>query len=118
MAYTKPQQLERARKLRESDTAAEQRLWEQLRSRRLSGLKFVRQLPIGSCIADFACRSAKLVIEVDGVTHSSDEEIAYDQARTSKLERDGWKVLRIWNTEVFTNCDGMLASILHAAGKM
>ena len=118
MALTKPQQLERARKLRKSDTAAEQRLWEQLRSRRLSGMKFVRQLPIGPYITDFACRSTKLIVEVDGATHSSDEELTYDQARTVHLERNGWKVLRVWNAEVFTNRDGVLETILHAAGKL
>ena len=118
MAYLKPEQRERARQLRKSDTAAEQRLWEHLRGRRLSGLKFVRQLPIGPYIADFACRTAYLIVEVDGATHSSDEELAYDQARTAYLEREGWKVLRVWNAEVFTNRDGVLETLLHAAGKM
>ncbi len=118
MANTKPQQLDRARELRKADTAAEQRLWEHLRNRRLANLKFVRQLPIDPYIADFACRSEKLIVEVDGATHSSAEEFAYDQARTSFLERNGWKVLRVWNAEVFTNRDGVLETILHAAGKM
>ena len=117
MAYLKPEQRERARQLRKSDTAAEQRLWEQLRGRRLSGLKFVRQLPIGPYIADFACRTAYLIVEVDGATHSNDEELAFDQARTNHLEREGSKVLRVWNTEIFTNRDGALETILHAAGK-
>ena len=118
MDYLKPEQRERARQLRKSDTAAEQRLWEQLRGRRLSGLKFVRQLPIGPYIADFACRTAHLIVEVDGATHSSDEEVTYDQDRTAYLEHEGWKVLRVWNAEVFTNRDGVLETILHAAGKL
>ena len=68
MSLTKPDQTERARRLRKSDTAAEQRLWEALRGRRLAGLKFVRQLPIGPYYADFVCRAKRLIIEVDGDT--------------------------------------------------
>jgi very-short-patch-repair endonuclease len=114
MAYLSDIQRERARKLRKSDTAAEQRLWEYLRSRRLNGLKFVRQLPVGPYIADFACRERQLVVEVDGVTHSTEKELAYDQARTDSLEREGWRVLRVWNNEVFTNREGVLETILLA----
>ena len=115
MAYLTGIQRERARKLRKSDTAAEQRLWEFLRGRRLNGLKFVRQLPVGSYIADFACREKHLIVEVDGVTHSTDEELEYDQARTAYLEREGWGVMRVWNNEVFTNREGVLETILITA---
>ena len=55
-----------ARKLRREMTEAEGRLWEQLRDRRLDGLKFRRQAPIGSYVADFLCADAMLVVEVDG----------------------------------------------------
>ncbi len=115
MALTEPEQLERARTSRKSDTAAEQRLWEDLRDRRLAGLKFVRQLPIGPYIADFACRAKMLVVEVDGATHSTDAERAYDTARTQALERQGWRVLRVWNEDVFKNREAVLESILLAA---
>ena len=115
MALTKSEQLDRARALRRTDTAAEQRLWESLRSRRLAGLKFVRQLAVGPYFADFACRAGKLIVEVDGATHSSHTELAHDQARTAYLETQGFRVLRIWNTEVFTNRDGVLETILLAA---
>jgi very-short-patch-repair endonuclease len=64
----------RSRELRASQTSAEQRLWAALRSRRLSGFKFVRQEPIGPYFADFVCREKKLVVEVDGATHSTGEE--------------------------------------------
>jgi very-short-patch-repair endonuclease len=115
MAYTTPEHVERARKLRKSDTAAEQKLWEALRSRRLNGMKFVRQLSIGPYFADFACRARMLIVEVDGATHGSDAEVAYDAVRTGILEREGWKVLRAWNHDVFTNLDGVLETILLAA---
>ena len=114
MAYTKPEDIERARRLRRNETAAEERLWAQLRGRRLNGLKFVRQLPIGPYFADFACREKKLIVEADGVTHSTDAEIAHDAARTAYLENQGYMVLRAWNTEIFTNPDGVLESILLA----
>ncbi len=116
MAYTTPESLERARELRKGDTAAERRLWERLRGRRLNGLKFVRQLPVGPYFADFVCRDAKLIVEVDGVTHSSDEELRYDAARTEFLEGQGYRVMRVWNVEVLGNLDGVLETILWKAG--
>jgi very-short-patch-repair endonuclease len=104
----------RARTLRKDDTEAERRLWEELRNRRLNGFKFVRQLPIGPYFVDFACRSAKLVVEVDGATHGSDAEVRYDSMRTRFLEEQGWRVLRVWNAEVFTARNAVCDSILIA----
>ena len=115
MALTKPDQTERARRLRKSDTAAEQRLWEALRGRRLAGLKFVRQLPIGPYYADFVCRTQKLIVEVDGDTHSTDEEVAYDARRTAALETAGYRVIRVWNAEVRENLEDVLETIRLAA---
>ena len=115
MALTDPTQRDRARTLRRSDTAAEQALWEHLRARRLDGMKFVRQLVIGPFIADFACRERKLIVEVDGATHSTDAEQDYDTARTQALERQGWHVLRVTNTDVFKHRADVLETILHAA---
>ena len=112
MALLSPEQLERARRLRRQDVACERRLWGALRGRRLNGLKFVRQLPIGPFIVDFACREARLVVEVDGAKHSTDDEVAYDAARTAFLERQGWKVMRVWNDDVVRGLDGVLESIL------
>jgi very-short-patch-repair endonuclease len=104
----------RARELRKNDTEAERRLWEALRARRLGGYKFVRQLPLEPYIADFACRQDKLIVEIDGATHSSDEELAYDSRRTRILERQGWRILRATNHDVFTNRDGVCETILMA----
>ena len=117
MAYLTPIQRERARKLRKSDTAAEQRLWESLRSRRLQNMKFVRQLPVGPYIADFACSAPWLIVEVDGATHSTAEEVAYDADRTTYLETQGYRVLRAGNHDVFTNLGGVLESIMLALRK-
>ncbi|RWE59457.1 MAG: DUF559 domain-containing protein [Mesorhizobium sp.] len=56
----------KARQLRKVENDAEEKLWSELRGRRLNGHKFVRQLPVGPYFADFACREANLVVEVDG----------------------------------------------------
>jgi very-short-patch-repair endonuclease len=81
--------------LRKSETPAEIKLWQALRARRLGNYKFVRQLSIEPYFADFACRAEKLIIEVDGATHSSVAEIEYDNARTAFLEVRGWRVHRV-----------------------
>ncbi len=117
MSYLKPAQRERARALRRAETVSEQRLWHTLRGRQLSGLKFVPQLPIGPYVADFACREKHLIVEVDGVTHSTDDEIAYDAARDAFLRREGWQVLRVWNEDVLRRLDGVLETILLQCGR-
>ncbi|MGB8276536.1 MAG: DUF559 domain-containing protein [Methylovirgula sp.] len=102
----------RARSLRREATSAEGILWQRLKGRNLAGFKFVRQLPIGPYIADFACRETKLVIEIDGATHSADEEIAADKRRTQFLNELGFRVVRFTNEAVFESADGVLQVIL------
>ena len=87
-------------------------LWGCLRSRRLNGYKFIRQEPIGPFVADFLCRERKLVVEVDGATHSEPHEIVYDERRSRYLATLGYKVLRIQNADVFTIRDDVLDMIL------
>jgi very-short-patch-repair endonuclease len=103
-----------ARRLRKSMTRAEVLLWAKLRGKAL-GYRFKRQSPIGPFVADFACVEVKLALEVDGATHGSNDEIAYDESRTRYFERNGWRVLRFWNREVIDNIDGVLESISRAA---
>ena len=95
-----------ARRLRRRSTDAERLLWSCLRSGQL-GAKFVRQFPIGPYIADFACRSAHLAIELDGGQHHE----AIDAPRTVVIEQHGYRVIRFWNNEVLANIDGVLATI-------
>ena len=114
MAYQSDKANDRARNLRKAETVAEQKLWEALRGRRLGGAKFVRQLPIGPYIADFACREAKLIVEVDGSTHSEAHELVHDAVRTQFLIGQGWRVIRCWNQDVFENQDGICETILLA----
>jgi very-short-patch-repair endonuclease len=107
---------ELARKLRKNQTDAENRMWYYLRNRRLGGYKFVREYVIGKYIADFVCREKKLIIEVDGGQHMAAE--AYDQQRTRNLEAVGYRVVRVWNNEVFKNIQGVMEQILNVLESM
>jgi very-short-patch-repair endonuclease len=100
-----------ARSLRRDATAAERRLWEGLRRKQIGGFRFRRQVILGGFIADFACFDARLVVEVDGATHSTDEEMAYDGARSRTLAARGFAVLRFTNEDVYRNLDGVLETI-------
>ena len=98
-----------ARLLRINMTDAERKLWSLVRRKQLQGFRFRRQVPLGRYVADFACMSARLVIELDGGQHADRSE--YDQHRTAWLNGKGFRVLRFWNDEVFTNADGVLETI-------
>jgi very-short-patch-repair endonuclease len=87
-----------ARRLRETETSAEDLLWRELRNRRLDGWKFRRQVPIAGHIADFACVSARLTIEVDGVQHET--EVDSDRERRIKIESAGFLEIRFTNDDV------------------
>ena len=104
----------RSRELRATQTSAEQRLWSAVRARRLGGYKFVRQEPIGPYFADFVCREHKLIVEIDGATHSTDEELRRDAARERILQERGYRVLRFVNDEVYRNIEGVCETILGA----
>ncbi len=101
--------LEFAKQLRSSLTPAEARLWYNLRAKRLAGIKFRRQTVIGPYVADFTCRTAMLVIEIDGDTHGSTAQ--YDAQRTAYLERHGWSVLRFTNADVLHNLEAVLSTV-------
>jgi very-short-patch-repair endonuclease len=103
-----------ARELRKSMTRAEILLWARLRRKAL-GYRFKRQAPIGPFVVDFACVEAKLVVEVDGATHRTPEQIDYDRRRERYLEANDWRVVRFWNREVYENLDGALETISRAA---
>jgi very-short-patch-repair endonuclease len=101
----------RARKLRAAQTSAEARLWQALRGRRLAHWKFRRQHLIDRYVVDFVTIEGKMIVEVDGVTHSSTSEIARDTARTDLLEAFGYHVVRVSNTDVYENLAGVLDMI-------
>jgi very-short-patch-repair endonuclease len=105
----------RARTMRRAPTDAELRLWRLMRDRRLSGLKFRRQVPVGPYIVDFLCVGSRLIVEVDGSQHAENPR---DEARDAYLGSAGWKVLRFWNHEVTQNREGVLETILAHAGSL
>ena len=100
-----------ARKLRREQTVPERKLWQASRGRQFAGFKFRRQQPIGPYIVDFVCLEARLVIELDGDQHSSDQGIFQDRIRTEFLEQDGFQVVRFPNHQATTNFDGILETI-------
>lgn len=103
----------RARRLRREMTPQERILWRALRES-LPGAHFRKQVPMGSYIVDFACHSAKLVIEVDGGQHGDARGLAHDEARTHFLESEGYRVLRFWNSDVDRNVTGVVEAIAAA----
>ena len=105
---------DRARELRREQTPAEQQLWARLRRKQLYGLKFRRQHPMGRFIADFCCVPERLVVGLDGDSHSQQEE--YDQKRTAWLESRGYRVIRFTNRQVERQLDAVLAEIARQCG--
>ncbi len=93
-------------------TRAETILWTRLQRGRLSGFHFRKQHPVGPFIADFACVSSRLIVEVDGETHWREHERERDARRTAFLESEGWAILRVWNEDVYTNEQGVAETIL------
>ncbi|RUT31435.1 endonuclease domain-containing protein [Arsenicitalea aurantiaca] len=94
--------------MRSNPTEAEAIMWRVLRDRRLAGYKFRRQVPIGPFIADFVCYQARLIIELDGSQHTGS---LYDAARDAELRRRGFDILRVYNSELFANREGVLDAV-------
>lgn len=101
--------LETARLLRKNMTNYEELLWERLKGKQISGLRFRRQHPIDIFIADFYCHDARLVIEIDGDIHI--QQIEYDDGRTAEIEKFGIKVIRFTNSEIVNNIEAVINKI-------
>jgi very-short-patch-repair endonuclease len=99
----------KTRELRQNATDAEMKLWFAVRDRRLAGFKFVRQKSIGPYVVDLLCRNRNLIVEVDGGQHA---ESGSDQVRDAYLASEGYRILRFWNSDVLSNLDGVLQTIL------
>jgi len=99
-----------ARNLRVVSTDVERRLWRLLRAHRFQDFKFRRQQPIGPYIVDFVCLEAKLIVELDGGQHA--EAIEADRERDAWLQKEGYRVLRVWNNEMLENEAGVMEKIL------
>ena len=92
-------------------------LWQALRNRALSEYKFARQEPVGPYFADFCCRERKLIIELDGATHSTDAELARDAKRARYLESQNYRVIRFINADVYDDIESVMNTILAALGE-
>jgi very-short-patch-repair endonuclease len=104
-AYT----VNNARMLRKGSTPAEELLWSFLRNRKLSGLKFRRQVPFGRYILDFFCKEKMTAIELDGTSHAN--QIEYDRNRDAILIAANIKTIRISNKEVEENTERLLEKL-------
>jgi very-short-patch-repair endonuclease len=98
-----------ARVLRTTSTHAEALLWEALRGRKLGGIKFRRQHPIGPFVADFCCAERRLVVELDGEVHATQRE--RDVERDALLHQAGYTVIRFTNEQVLHDLQAVLGAI-------
>jgi len=108
-----PMMIDRARKLRRNSTPPERIVWSVLRGRRLAGLKFRRQEPIGPYVVDFCCRQLKLIVELDGMSHDVSGD--RDEVRTQWLEEQGYRVLRVTNWDVNDDLEAVARGIAREA---
>lgn len=91
----------RARELRKNATKQENHLWYDFL--RLYPVRFQRQKVIGGFIADFYCHAAKLIIEIDGSQHYTEQGLAYDRERSEALKKYGLKTIRFSNMDIDKN---------------
>ena len=96
-----------AKSMRREPSATERALWNILRDRRLGGLKFRRQVPIGRYVADFVCLRHRLIVEADGPFHDPER----DAARDAWLKSQGFRVLRFANAEFERGPELVLSAI-------
>lgn len=107
----KPELFNYAQEMRKNPTESEKVLWNILRKFRHKGYIFRRQHPVDIFIADFYCHKLKLIIEVDGGVHNSDQSKGYDDGRSSELEKYGLNILRFTNDEVLNETDKVTLNI-------
>ncbi|MEK6646637.1 MAG: endonuclease domain-containing protein [Candidatus Firestonebacteria bacterium] len=97
--------------LRKNQTEAEKLLWSKLRNRQVEGYKFFRQYGIDKYIVDFYCPKLKLVIEIDGGQHYTEEGYAYDGEREQYMVSVGVKTMRFSNLDILKNVEGVFMQL-------
>ena len=105
-------QIQRARELRRNMSEPEIILWSRLRRLRSQGFPIRRQYPFRGYFLDFACLSRRVVIEVDGFQHADDRQAEHDAVRDRILERHGFRVIRVWASDVRRNLSGVMDHIV------
>jgi len=104
--FNKSQYKERRQLLRNNMPTPELKLWQILRNKQM-GYKFRRQHSIGNYVVDFYSPKLKLVIEVDGDSHYIGNAQNYDKIRDKYLNSLGIKVLRVKNSDIMNNIEGV-----------
>jgi very-short-patch-repair endonuclease len=97
-----------AKRLRANTTSHERKLWRALREFPVQGTHFRRQAPIGRYIVDFLCPAKRLIIEVDGGHHADDDTARRDRDRQLWLEKEGYRVVRFWNSDIASDLTAVL----------
>jgi very-short-patch-repair endonuclease len=100
-----------AKKLRANTTPHERILWRALKELPIDGTHFRRQAPIGPYVVDFFCPAAHLIIELDGGHHNEDDTAKRDRERQLWLEREGYRVVRFWNSEITGDLNAVMERI-------
>ncbi|MFH0852588.1 MAG: endonuclease domain-containing protein [bacterium] len=100
-----------SRQLRRNSTDAEKLLWSKIRRRQIKDFQFYRQKPIDNYIADFYCKDARLVIEIDGGQHYENKNIEEDKKREESLNRLNLRILRFTNLDVLKNIENVVEKI-------
>lgn len=117
MRCYKPNLKDKARMLRNNMTDAERKLWRYLKGKKIGGVQFYRQKPLGKYIVDFYCPVENLVIEIDGGQHYQEKHIESDKKRDLFLNRVlRLKVLRFNNLDIFKNIEGVISKIFDEIG--
>ena len=109
--FNRKSEADKRRQLRGSMPDAEVILWSRLKGRQLLGCKFRRQYSVGAFVIDFFSVEIKLGIELDGDSHFQPGAPEYDRKRQQFIESFGIRIVRIVNTEIYENLDGVLEMI-------
>ena len=115
--YNSSDNVAKRKNLRNYPTDAEIVLWSRLQRRQLQGKKFRRQHGVGPYIVDFYCPECRVIVELDGAGHFTDEAIKKDAERTEFLEGLGLRVIRFQNYKVLRNLQEVLETIAVALQK-
>jgi very-short-patch-repair endonuclease len=98
-------------------TPQEVKIWQHLRTWKSDGFHFRRQHPEDGYILDFVCLRARVIVEVDGGQHGMLNGELRDKARDRHFMKQGYRVLRFWNTDVDQNLSGVLEIIRKAVAE-
>jgi very-short-patch-repair endonuclease len=109
--FNRENETDKRRRLRGSMPDAEVILWSRLKGRQLLGCKFRRQYSVGLFVVDFFSVEIKLGIELDGDSHFQPGAPEYDRERQQFIESFGIRIVRILNTGIYENLDGVLEMI-------